>query len=114
MSNFEEITAKLTGAGVPPRQICLDPGFGFGKIDEENLTLLRELDKLKTDGTCLLSALSRKRFLRGLTGSPAEDCDAATAAGCVICVQKGADMVRVHNVRDCARAVRLADLAYRN
>ncbi|MBQ6021159.1 MAG: dihydropteroate synthase [Clostridia bacterium] len=110
---FDEIMARLSDAGVLPQNICLDPGFGFGKNTQENLLLLQGLDALDTGGVCLLSALSRKRFVRVLTDAPAEDCDAATAAGCVISVQKGADMVRVHNVRDCARAVRLADLVYR-
>ncbi|MBQ6165342.1 MAG: dihydropteroate synthase [Clostridia bacterium] len=111
---FDEITDRLVGVGIPRQNICLDPGFGFCKNARENLQLLRNLNMLKREDMCLLSALSRKRFLRELTGSPAEDCDAATVAGCVISVRKGADMVRVHNVRDCVRGTLLADAVYRN
>lgn len=110
---FDEMLEKLVSAGIPAERLCLDPGFGFGKDTQQNLALLRELDRLDTHGVCLLSALSRKRFVRGISDSPPEDCDAATAAGCVISIQKGANMLRVHNVVDCARAARFADAIYR-
>ena len=110
---FDEMLERLVSAGIPTERLCLDPGFGFGKDTGQNLTLLRELDRLDTHGVCFLSALSRKRFVRGISDSPPEDCDAATAAGCVISIQKGANMLRVHNVVDCARAARFADAIYR-
>ncbi len=111
---FSRMRETLTGAGIPEENLCFDPGFGFGKNTGDNLALLQGLDRLKKDGVCLMSALSRKRFVRELGASPMDDCDAATAAGCVISVQKGADFLRVHDVKNCARAARFADAVYRS
>ena len=111
---FSQILEKLTDAGVRKEQICLDPGFGFAKNAEQNVQLLKALDALRRDDVFYLTALSRKRFLGALTGvEKPEERDLATAAASVIAIQKGADMLRVHNVAQCAQAAKIADAIYR-
>lgn len=112
---FDDMMETLTNAGLTPEQICLDPGFGFAKNTRQNLELLRALSQLQTQGVCLLSALSRKRFVGEVSGvAEADRRDVGTAAGCVISVQQGADMVRVHNVPVCKEALLMADAVYRS
>lgn len=107
---FDEITDKLLSCGLTKKQICLDPGFGFSKNTNDNIELLKEIGKIKKEGICLLSALSRKRFIGDITGVPAaEERDVGTAAACVVSALKGADMVRVHNVSLCREALNIAD-----
>ena len=111
---FSQILEKLTDAGVRKEQICLDPGFGFAKNAEQNVQLLKALDALRRDDVFYLTALSRKRFLGALTGvEKPEERDLATAAASVIAIQKGADMLRVHNVAQCVQAAKIADAVYR-
>ncbi|MBR1811142.1 MAG: dihydropteroate synthase [Clostridia bacterium] len=111
---FTQMLEQLTAAGIDAAQICLDPGFGFSKNTQDNLDILQHLDTLKRDGVCLLSAPSRKRFLGDVAGiKEADKRDVATAAAGVISIQKGADMIRVHDVAGCMQAVRTADAIYR-
>ena len=86
-------------AGIDKKRILVDPGFGFGKSLEHNLELLAGLDRLKTMGCTLLVGLSRKRFIGMLTGrdSPAQRVHGSIAAA-LLAVQRGADIVRVHDV----------------
>lgn len=107
---FNEMLCKLQNSGIKSEQICLDPGFGFSKNTAENLQILKNLSEFKKNGVCLLSALSRKRFIGDITGViNAEDRDTGTAAACVISALNGADMVRVHNVAVCREALLAAD-----
>ena len=86
-------------SGIDKRRIVVDPGFGFGKTLEHNLTLLRALDQFAALGVPLLVGLSRKAMIGRLTGheTPA-DRAAGSAAAALIAVQKGAAIVRVHDV----------------
>ncbi|MEU1402696.1 dihydropteroate synthase [Streptomyces sp. NPDC005728] len=107
------VEAVLAG-GVAPDRIVVDPGLGFSKEAEHDLTLLAHLDRLRTLGHPLLVAASRKRFLgRVLAGPegappPARERDAATAAVSALAAHAGAWAVRVHEVRATADAVRVA------
>jgi len=107
------VEAVLAG-GVSPGRIVIDPGLGFSKEAEHDLTLLAHLDHLRALGHPLLVAASRKRFLgRVLAGPggappPARERDAATAAVSALAAQQGAWAVRVHEVRATADAVRVA------
>ncbi|WP_326579382.1 dihydropteroate synthase [Streptomyces sp. NBC_00481] len=106
------VEAVLAG-GVAADRVVVDPGLGFSKDAEHDLTLLAHLDRLHGLGHPLLVAASRKRFLgRVLAGSegsppPARERDAATAAVSALAAQQGAWAVRVHEVRATADAVRV-------
>lgn len=107
------VDAVLAG-GISPDRIVVDPGLGFSKNSEHDLTLLAHLDRLHALGRPLLVAASRKRFLgRVLAGPegappPARERDAATAAVSALAAHAGAWAVRVHEVRATADAVRVA------
>ncbi|HSC12644.1 MAG TPA: dihydropteroate synthase [Rhodanobacteraceae bacterium] len=86
-------------SGIDKKRIVVDPGFGFGKTLEHNLALLRALDQFAALGVPLLVGLSRKGVIGTLTGreNPA-DRAAGSAAAALLAVQKGAAIVRVHDV----------------
>ena len=86
-------------SGIDKQRIVVDPGFGFGKTLEHNLALLRSLDEFAALGVPLLVGLSRKGMIGTLTGreNPA-DRAAGSAAAALLAVQKGAAIVRVHDV----------------
>src|SRR5690606_4624626 len=89
------------------RNIVLDPGFGFGKTVDHNLTLLNRLDRLEALGFPLLVGLSRKSMIGQITGRPVEQRLAGSLALAAIAVMKGAVIIRVHDVRETADVVRL-------
>lgn len=86
-------------AGVAANRILLDPGFGFGKTLQHNLTLLRQLPELVGEGYAVLVGLSRKSMLGTITGrtNPSDRVSASVAAA-LLAVQCGANIVRVHDV----------------
>jgi dihydropteroate synthase len=85
-------------AGIARERIVLDPGFGFGKTVEHNLALLAHLGEIVALGFPVLAGWSRKSSLGRITGRPAEDRLAASLAAALLCAQRGARMVRVHDV----------------
>ncbi|MGH8042541.1 MAG: dihydropteroate synthase [Rudaea sp.] len=86
-------------SGIDKKRIVVDPGFGFGKTLEHNLTLLRALDQFAALGVPLLVGLSRKAMIGALTGrAGGADRAAGSAAAALIAVQRGAIIVRVHDV----------------
>lgn len=90
--------SDLTVAGVAADRIVLDPGYGFGKTDAHNLTLLRHQAQLLALGRPLLVGWSRKRTLGNLTGRPVDQRLAASVAAALAAVVNGARVVRVHDV----------------
>lgn len=115
----EELSRQMQvayAAGVTPEHIVLDPGYGFGKIGDENYVLLNAQAKLRGLGRPLLAGISRKASLGhtlaalyGVQSVPPEERDNATVAATVAAVLAGADIVRVHNVRPTVEAVCIAD-----
>lgn len=101
--------SKLAEAGVAPEQVVVDPGLGFAYAVEDNWRVLADLEGLAGVGRGLLIGPSRKRFLGQVTGRPAAERDAATAALAALAVTKGVDVVRVHEVAMTRDAVRVAD-----
>ena len=85
--------------GIKRSQIILDPGFGFGKLQEHNLQLLSEFTMLTNLGYPILAGLSRKQFIGNLTQQPVHERGYGTAGAVAIAVLKGAHIVRVHDVR---------------
>ncbi len=85
-------------AGIADERIVLDPGFGFGKTLEHNLTLLSRLSELSIDGLPILAGLSRKSMLGRLTGKPPAERVHASVAAALIAAANGARILRVHDV----------------
>ena len=95
-------------AGIDRRNVLVDPGFGFGKTLEHNLALLRKLERFADLGSGVYAGLSRKTMIGTLTGrkDPAERA-AGSVAAAVIAVQRGARMVRVHDVAPTVDALKV-------
>lgn len=92
---------RAEGAGINRDRLIIDPGIGFGKRFEDNITLLNHLPELKMTGIPLLVGLSRKSFIGTiLDGRPAEGRLAGTLTATLHAVLKGADILRVHDVRE--------------
>ena len=87
-------------SGIDKKRIVVDPGFGFGKTLEHNLTLLRGLDQLAALGVPLMVGLSRKGMIGTLTRRSVDQRAVGSAAAAMIAVQKGAIIVRVHDVAE--------------
>jgi len=85
-------------AGVAAERIVVDPGFGFGKTLEHNLELLRALDRFNTCGALVLAGISRKLMLGRITGRSVGERLHASVAAALIAVEKGAHIVRVHDI----------------
>ncbi|MBL8423684.1 MAG: dihydropteroate synthase [Candidatus Accumulibacter phosphatis] len=108
---FLEARVAVAGAaGIAKDRLILDPGFGFGKTLEHNLELLRHFAQLSIAGLPLLAGISRKSMLGAITSRPVERRLAASVAAAVLAVQRGANIVRVHDVEETrdALAVRAA------
>jgi dihydropteroate synthase len=98
--------AACVAAGIAPDRIAVDPGFGFGKTVEHNLELIRRLDELTALGRPVLVGISRKSTLRRLTGS--DDLLAASVAAAVAAFDRGATILRVHDVKPHVDALTVA------
>ena len=105
-SFLEERLAFAVAAGIPEERICLDPGIGFGKTVAHNLELVRRLDVLVALGRPVLVGFSRKSSLRMLTGS--EDLLGASVAAAVTAFERGATILRVHDVKPTVDALTVA------
>jgi len=103
---LEERLAFAVAQGIPEERICLDPGIGFGKTVEHNLEVVRRLDVLLALGRPVLVGFSRKSSLRRLTGS--DDLLGASVAAAVAAYERGATILRVHDVRPTVDALTVA------
>lgn len=97
-SFLAERVAALREAGVSDQRLVLDPGFGFGKTLQHNLTLLRDLESVRVAGLPLLVGMSRKTMLGAITGRPVDQRVAAGLAAALMAVERGARIVRTHDV----------------
>ena len=104
---LEERMAFAVARGVDEERILVDPGIGFGKTVAHNLVLLRELSRLKELGRPLVLGASRKRFLGAILGAEPGGRLVGTVASTVIGLMNGADVVRVHDVRENFEALRV-------
>ncbi|MFA9216998.1 MAG: dihydropteroate synthase [Sphingomonadaceae bacterium] len=108
----ERITT-LTAAGIDPRRLCIDPGFGFGKTVEHNYALLKSTGQLISElGVPLLAGLSRKSMLGAVTGRPVEQRLAGSLAAALAAVAQGALIVRVHDVAETVDALKVWQAAH--
>lgn len=96
-------------AGIAPQRIMIDPGFGFGKTQDHNITLLQKLANLSLDGFPVLAGLSRKSMLGAITGNvPGERVHESVAAA-LLAIQRGAAVVRVHDVKPTRDAIKIME-----
>jgi dihydropteroate synthase len=100
-------TAAL--AGIDPERIAIDPGIGFGKDLDHNLELMHGVDALLDLGRPVLVGPSRKKFIGTILDLPVEERVEGTVGAVVWMVARGAHLVRVHDVREVVRAVRVSD-----
>lgn len=112
--NFlQERMEAAAAAGISEERLIIDPGIGFGKLLQHNLEILRRLGELRSLGRPLLIGPSRKSFIGQLTGAPADGRLSGTIASTVLGIIKGADLVRVHDVGEVKRAIKVADAIIR-
>lgn len=101
-------------AGVKNENIILDPGIGFGKTYEQNLETMSKLQSIKALGYPILLGTSRKSMIGNTLKLPVEERLEGTIATTVIGVEKGCDIIRVHDVKENKRASTMADAIYRS
>ena len=105
-----ELAAK---AGIEETRIILDPGIGFGKTREHNLQLIDRLDEIKVLGFPILLGPSRKSFIGFTLDLPADQRVEGTAATVAVGITRGADIIRVHDVKEMARVAKMTDAIVR-
>ena len=107
---LEERIAFAVEQGIGEERICVDPGIGFGKTPDQNLELLRRLDELSTLGRPVLVGVSRKSTLGRITGdaSATRGTLAGSLAAAVTAFERGASMIRAHDVRETVEALTVA------
>ena len=118
---FEDIKRELLAsvdialkAGVEEKLIILDPGIGFGKTREHNLALINRLGEIRSLGYPILLGSSRKSFIGFTLDLPPEQRVEGTAATVAVGITRGADIIRVHDVREMARVAKMTDAIVRH
>jgi len=106
---FEQRIQYATSQGIARDRILIDPGIGFGKTVEHNLELLRRLDEFNSLGCPIVVGTSRKSFIGAVLDLPVDDRVEGTAGSVACAVMNGARVVRVHDVKQMARVVRIVD-----
>jgi dihydropteroate synthase len=109
LASLRRSIAVAAVAGVPADRVIVDPGIGFGKTAEQNLVVLRRLAELEALERPLLVGTSRKSFIGRILDLPVEDRLEGTAASVAVAILRGADIVRVHDVKAMARVVRVTE-----
>ena len=96
-------------AGVPRERVLIDPGIGFGKTAEQNWVVMRRMEELRELGQPILIGTSRKSFIGKALDLPVDERVEGTAATVTAAILRGADVVRVHDVREMTRVAQIAD-----
>lgn len=110
---FTDILNKCSCFGINKNQLCLDVGIGFGKTYEHNLELIKKLKEVRVNDVAMLMALSSKRVVKMSTEAENDDLVYGTIAGNVIAISGGADIIRVHNVKENVLSCKMADKVLR-
>ena len=105
---LRERVSECTQVGIAKELLVIDPGFGFGKTPEDNIELLANLRQLQEIGPPLLIGVSRKSALGMLTGREVDERQPASVAAAVLAVDRGASIVRAHDVAETVDALRVA------
>jgi len=106
---LEAAIERAEASGINRKRIIVDPGIGFGKTVEHNLEILRRLGELKVLGCPILVGPSRKSFIGNILGLPPQERLSGTLASLAVAVMNGVDIVRVHDVKYAAQAVKIVD-----
>lgn len=111
---FEKMLSACKSFGIDESCICLDPGIGFGKTYEDNLTLLGKMNEIRVAQNALLAGASRKRVIGTATGvQQADERLIGTISAHCACMAGGADIIRVHDVAESAESAKMCDAIYR-
>lgn len=113
IADLKRAIQQATEAGVPAHNIIVDPGISFGKSLEQNLEIIRRLGELRTLGKPILLGSSRKSMIGLVLNLPADQRLEGTAATLAIGIANGADIVRVHDVKQMVRVCRMSDVIIR-
>jgi len=113
LNGFRESLLIAREAGVPEERLIIDPGFGFGWDEAQNLEMLRRLAELRVLGRPILIGTSRKSTIGKVLDLPVEERLEGTAATVAIAIANGADIVRVHDVKAMVRVARMTDAIVR-
>jgi len=108
-----ERAAACEAAGLTRQQIIIDPGIGFGKTVNHNLTILRRLREFRSLGCPIMVGVSRKSTIGKVLDLPADERLEGTAAACACAIRDGADIIRVHDVREMVRVAQMTDAILR-
>ena len=109
-ADLEKSIAIAHNAGIPDHHIILDPGIGFGKTTAQNIEMMQHLEDLVAMGYPVLLATSRKSMIGNVLKLPVEERVEGTGATVVYGIEKGCHMIRVHDVKEMARATYMADV----
>ncbi|MCY9548259.1 dihydropteroate synthase [Lysinibacillus xylanilyticus] len=109
-ADLEKSIAIAREAGIPDSHIILDPGIGFAKTTAQNIEMMQHLDDLVAIGYPVLLATSRKSMIGNVLKLPVEERLEGTGATVVYGIEKGCHMIRVHDVKEMARATHMADI----
>ncbi len=113
LDDLQRATSEAIRRGVPADRLIIDPGIGFGKTQPQNILLLRQLREFRKLGYPVLVGTSRKSVLGHILNLPANERLEATAATVALAVERGADIVRVHDVKQMWRVCKVADAIVR-
>jgi dihydropteroate synthase len=113
LAGFRESLRIAGEAGLPQERLIVDPGFGFGWDEEQNLEMLRRLAELRVLGRPILIGTSRKSTIGKVLGLPVEERLEGTAATVAVAIAHGADIVRVHDVKAMVRVAQMTDAIVR-
>ncbi len=112
-AELRESTERALAAGCRRDQLVVDPGIGFGKTAEHNLTIINELGQVRELGFPVLIGPSRKSFIGKMLGLEVEDRLEGTIAACIVALLRGARIFRVHDVVEVRRALEMAEAIVR-
>jgi dihydropteroate synthase len=113
IASLRKSVAVARQAGVPNENIIIDPGIGFGKTWQQDIEIIRKLKELKTLGLPILVGTSRKSLIKMVLDLPANQRVEGTAATVAVSITNGADIVRVHDVKQMARICQMTDAIVR-
>jgi dihydropteroate synthase len=104
---LEQRVDSLVREGISRTRIAIDPGFGFGKSVQHNLTLLNRLNTLPVNGTTLLVGLSRKKTLSKILDKPTDQLMLPSVVAAILAIERGAKVVRVHDVKPTIEGIKV-------
>ena len=104
---------RARNRGIAANRLCIDPGFGFGKTLAHNLTLLKRIEGIRIDDLPILVGLSRKQMIGRLTGRGPEERLVGSVTAAVLAAERGADIVRVHDVAETVDALKVMEAVVR-